>query len=251
MTRALAIAFSLALFALPALAHEEIEYPKVDWKQDGMFGTYDRAALQRGFQVYKQVCSNCHAMKQLSYRNLSDLGYTDDQIKAIAADYKVSDGPDDSGNMFDRPARPSDHFKAPFANEKAARAANGGAYPKDLSLMIKAREGHADYVHALLTGFVPAPTGFTVPTGMYYNKYFEGHLIGMPPPLTDNAVQYADGTPATLDQEAKDVATFLSWAAEPEMETRKKMGLQVLIFLAIFAGIMYAAKRQIWKGVKH
>jgi len=251
MKRLLTLLFAVTL-ALPALAKEEIKYPEINWPQDGMLGTYDRGSLQRGYQVYKQVCSACHAMKQMSYRNLSDLGYTEDQIKTLAAEVTVQDGPDDSGNMFDRPGRPSDHFKAPFANEKAARAANGGAYPKDLSLMVKAREGHADYVHALLIGFEDPPAGFKVPTGMYYNKYFEGHLIGMPSPLSaDGLVSYAGGTVATKDQMAKDVTEFLSWASEPELEARKKMGLQVLIFLGVFAVVMYFAKKQVWKGVKH
>jgi len=251
MKHFLALLFAATL-ALPALAKEEMKYPEVQWPQDGMLGTYDRASLQRGYQVYKQVCSACHAMKQMSYRNLSDLGYTEDQIKSLAAEVTVQDGPDDSGNMFDRPGRPSDHFKAPFANEKAARAANGGAYPKDLSLMVKAREGHADYVHALLIGFEDPPAGFKVPAGMYYNKYFEGHLIGMPSPLSaDGLVSYADGTVATKDQMAKDVTEFLSWASEPELETRKKMGLQVLIFLGVFAVVMYFAKKEVWKGIKH
>lgn len=243
------MAFTLAL---PAMAGgSKIEYPKVDWPQDGMFGTFDRAALQRGFQVYKQVCSACHSMKQLSYRNLSGIGYTDGQIKALAAEVTVQDGPNDDGAMFERPGRPSDRFKSPFANEKAARAANGGAYPKDLSLMIKARHGRSDYVHALLTGYETPPADIKVPTGMYYNKYFEGHLIGMPPPLAEGAVSYADGTPATVEQMSRDVTQFLAWAAEPELESRKKMGFQVLIFLFAFAAIMYAAKKQVWKDIKH
>ncbi len=251
MKRLLIFIFALML-TLPALAHEAAEYPHMDWPQDGLVGTYDRAALQRGYEVYKQVCSACHSMKQLSYRNLSALGYTDAQIKTLAADVTVQDGPNDDGAMFDRPGRPSDHFKSPFANEKAARAANGGAYPKDLSLMVKAREGHADYVYALLTGYADAPADIKVPSGMYYNQAFEGHLIGMPPPLSaDGLVTYADGTPATKAQMARDVVQFLSWAAEPELEMRKKMGLQVLIFLGVFAVIMYFVKKQVWKNLKH
>lgn len=250
MKRITAFLFALVL-AMPVFASEGMEYPKVEWPQDGMLGTFDRAALQRGFQVYKQVCSACHSMKQLSYRNLSALGYDEGQLKAIAAEVTVQDGPNDEGNMFERPGRPSDKFKSPFANEKAARAANGGAYPKDLSLMIKARHGHADYVDALLTGYETPPAVVKVPAGMYYNKYFEGHLIGMPPPLSEGAVQYADGTPATVEQMSKDVTQFLAWAAEPELETRKKMGLQVLIFLGVFTVVMFFAKKQVWRGVKH
>jgi len=208
--RALAILFSFALFAAPAFANEGVELPKMEWHQSGPFGTFDRAQLQRGFQVYKQVCAACHSMKQLSYRNLSALGYDEGQIKAIAAEVMVTDGPNDQGEMFERAGRPSDKFKSPFANEQAARAANGGAYPKDLSLMVKARHGREDYVHALLTGYVTPPEEVKVPEGMYYNKYFEGHLIGMPPPLQEGVVAYADGTTASVDQMAKDVATFLA-----------------------------------------
>lgn len=249
--RLLAILFAAVVFAAPAMANEGMEYPKVDWHQSGPFGTFDRAQLQRGFQVYKQVCAACHSMKQLSYRNLEALGYDEGQIKAIASEYMVSDGPNDQGEMFERAARPSDKFKSPFANEQAARAANGGALPKDLSLMVKARHGREDYVHALLTGYVEPPEGFNVPEGMHYNQYFEGHLIGMPAPLVEGAVSYADGTEASVDQMAKDVATFLAWAAEPEMETRKKMGMQVILFLAVFSVVMYLAKKEVWKSIKH
>jgi ubiquinol-cytochrome c reductase cytochrome c1 subunit len=251
MKRILAFIFALAI-ALPSFAAEEQTYAPQKWPQQGMTGTFDRAALQRGFQVYKQICSACHAMKQLSYRDLSALGYTDGQVKALAADVTVQDGPDDNGAMFDRPGKPSDHFKSPFPNEKAARAANGGAYPKDLSLMIKAREGHADYVYALLTGYTDPPPGVTVPAGLYYNQAFPGHMIGMPPPLSaDGLVTYADGTVATKAQMARDVVQFLSWAAEPELEERKKMGLQVLIFLGVFTIVMWFVKKQIWEGIKH
>jgi ubiquinol-cytochrome c reductase cytochrome c1 subunit len=246
-----------ALFALllslshPVLAAgSKIEYPEMEWHHAGMFGTFDRAQLQRGFQVYKQVCAACHSMRQLSYRNLSALGYDEGQIKAIAAEYQVTDGPNDAGEMFERAARPSDKFKSPFVNEQAARAANNGAYPKDLSLITKARHGGADYLHALLTGYVAPPEGFEVPDGMYYNKYYEGHLIAMAPPLLEGVVSYADGTEASVEQMSQDVSAFLTWAAEPEMETRKKMGLQVLIFLAVFSVIMYLVKKEVWKNVK-
>lgn len=249
--RLLAILFAAAVFAAPAMANEGVEYPKIEWHQSGPFGTFDRAQLQRGFQVYKQVCAACHSMRQLSYRNLEALGYDEGQVKAIASEYMVTDGPNDQGEMFERAARPSDKFKSPFANEQAARAANGGALPKDLSLMVKARHGREDYVHALLTGYTQPPEGFTVPEGMHYNKYFEGHLIGMPAPLVEGAVSYADGTEASVDQMAKDVATFLAWAAEPEMETRKKMGMQVILFLAVFSVVMYLAKKEVWKKIKH
>ena len=251
MTRLFSIFSVVLLLSAPAwAAGSTVHYPEQDWHHAGVFGTFDRASLQRGFQVYKQVCAACHGMRQLSYRNLEALGYSEDQVKAIASEYMVTDGPNDEGEMFERPARPSDRFKSPFANEKAARAANGGAYPKDLSLIAKARHGGEDYLYALLTGYQEPPNGFDVPEGMYYNKYFEGHLIAMAPPLMEGAVSYADGTEATVPQMAHDVSTFLAWAAEPALETRKKMGLQVLIFLAVFSVIMYLAKKEVWKNVK-
>lgn len=232
--------------AIPAYAKGAESPPAQQWPQNGPFGTYDRAALQRGFQVYKEVCSACHAMRKVRYRNLADLGYSADQIKAIAAQYTVMDGPNDEGEMFERPARPSDAFKSPFANDNAAKAGNGGALPPDLSLIVKAREGGADYIYGLLTGFVPAPLGHEVPDGKYWNRYFPGNVISMAPPLTDGQVSYSDGSPQTVSQYTRDVTQFLAWAAEPELETRKRTGVKVLIFLAVMAGVFYAAKRKIW-----
>ena len=222
--------------------------PMAGWPQEGAFGTFDRAALQRGFQVYKQVCSNCHSLKQLSYRNLADLGFSDKEVKAIAAGYTVTDGPNDQGEMFQRPARPSDAFAKPFPNDQAARAANNGALPPDLSLIVKARHGHADYIYSLLTGFGLAPShGEKVADGLYYNPYFPGHQIAMPSPLQADAVTYADGTPASVEQEARDVTQFLAWAAEPEMEARKQTGARVIVFLVLLAGVMYLLKRSFWR----
>jgi ubiquinol-cytochrome c reductase cytochrome c1 subunit len=224
--------------------------PSAGWTHTGAFGTFDRAALQRGFQVYKQVCSVCHSMKLVSYRDLADLGFSEPEIKAIAADYQVTDGPNDDGEMFQRPATPADHFVSPFANDKAARAANHGALPPDLSLVIKARHEHEDYVYSLLTGFGQTPpAGETIAAGMYYNPYFAGHQIAMPAPLKDDSVTYADGTKATVEQEARDVVQFLSWAAEPKMEVRKRTGLKVVLFLIVFAGFMYGVKRKVWKDL--
>ncbi len=235
-----------------ALAAEDAEHPKeLEWQHKGITGTFDRSALQRGFQVYKQVCSACHSMRQLHYRDLSALGYNEAELKSIAAEYTVQDGPNDEGEMFDRPARPADHFHNPFANENAARAANGGAYPKDLSLMAKARHGGEDYIYSLLTGYTEPPEGVKVPAGLYYNPYFPGRQIAMPPPLVaDDQVSYADGTKATKEQMAKDVATFLTWAAEPKLEERKKMGLQTIIYLTALAIVMYFTKKQIWAKMK-
>jgi ubiquinol-cytochrome c reductase cytochrome c1 subunit len=226
--------------------------PKIDWSFTGPFGTFDRASLQRGFQVYNEVCSACHSMNLMSYRDLEGpaaLGYSEDEVKAIAATKQVTDGPNDQGEMFQRPGRPADRFVAPFANEKAARAANGGALPPDLSVIIKAREGGPDYVHDILTGFRDAPAGFSMAQGMNYDVYFPGHQIAMPPPLTDNRVTFADGTPATIDQEARDVATFLTWASEPTMEERKRTGAKVIIFLLVMTGVLYGAKRRVWSDL--
>jgi len=246
------IALSLALAAGAARAEEAIDLLKQQWSFDGLFGTYDRASLQRGFQIYKEVCSNCHALSLLAYRNLGDAGgpgFTEDEIKAIAADYKVQDGPNDQGDMFDRPARPSDHFVKPFPNEKAARANNNGAYPPDLSLIVKARKGGADYVYSILNGYGETPPGVTVAEGMNYNKYFPGNQIAMPQPLQPNQVTYADGTPASLQQEAHDVATFLTWASEPKLEARKRVGLETMLFLIVLTGLLYAVKRKVWAAV--
>ncbi len=245
-----ALAMVGALFvAAPAQASEEMHYAKQEWHHKGAFGTYDRAALQRGFQVYKEVCSACHSLKFVSYRNLAALGYSPAQIKAVAAEASITDGPNDDGEMFDRPGRPSDRFKSPFANDKAARAANGGALPPDLSLVVKARPAGEDYLYALLTGYEEPPEGTALMAGMHWNKAFPGHQLAMAPPLTDDRVVYADGTKATVAQEAHDVVTFLAWAGEPHMEERKAMGFKVVLFLAAFAGIMFAAKRKVWAKV--
>lgn len=224
--------------------------PKQVWPDEGVFGAYDKAALQRGFQVYREVCSNCHSLKFVAYRDLEDLGYTPDQVKAVAASVTVQDGPNDEGQMFDRPGRPSDHFKSPFPNEKAARAANNGALPPDMSLLIKAREYGKDYVYAILNGYETAPSCVAMNPGMNWNKYFPPHQIAMPKPLNDGQVQFGDGTPNNLQQEARDVAQFLAWASEPHMEQRKEMGIKVLLYMFVFIGVMAAAKRKIWEDVR-
>jgi ubiquinol-cytochrome c reductase cytochrome c1 subunit len=226
----------------PALAKQE-------WHHTGITGTFDRAELQRGFQVYSNVCAACHGLSLLSYRHLAGIGYGEAELKAIAAKVQVADGPNDQGEMFERPGLPSDRFKKPYPNDKASRAANGGALPPDLSLMVKARSGAEDYVYSLLTGYEPAPADVKVPEGQYYNKAFAGHLISMPPPLNEGAVSYADSTNATVPQMARDVTTFLAWAAEPTLEARKRMGAKVLVFLLVFAGLMYLVKKKIWSTV--
>lgn len=232
-------------------AGEKIEYPDREWSFEGMLGTFDRAQLQRGYQVYREVCSACHGLKRVYFRNLEALGYSEAQIKAVASEYMVTDGPNDEGEMFQRPGRPSDHFVSPYPNVQAARAMNNGAYPPDLSLITKARAGGADYIAALLSGYSDPPAGVELMPGMYWNEYFSGHQIAMPSQFTDGMLSYADGTEATVEQMSMDIAAFLTWAAEPSMEVRKQMGIKVLIFLSIFAFILYLVKKKIWRDVKH
>jgi ubiquinol-cytochrome c reductase cytochrome b/c1 subunit len=242
--------------------------PAQKWSFSGPFGKYDRGTLQRGLKVYKEVCSACHALSYIAFRNLAEAGgpgYSEAQAKAFAEDYKIKDGPDDKGEMFERPGRPADYFPSPFPNEQAARANNGGAAPPDLSLITKARsykrgfpmfvidffsqyqEQGPDYVDAILQGFEDKPpAGFTLPEGSYYNKYFPGHAIKMPKPLNDGQVTYDDGSPATVAQYAKDVTTFLMWAAEPHMEARKRLGLQVFVFLILLTVLLYFTKKKVW-----
>ena len=248
--RLLVLPFLLLIPFKPLQSAEMVDPIKVDWSFKGLTGTFDRASQQRGLQVYKEVCSGCHGMRLLAYRNLKSIGYNDDEIKAFAADNSVNTINDD-GEVVERPARPSDKFVSPYPNDKAARAANGGAYPPDLSLIVKARPDGANYLHALLTGYVDAPAEKKVPDGMYYNKYYSGNLIGMPQPLYDDGVEYADGTKATPDQMAKDVTAFLAWASEPEMEDRKRLGISVMLFLLLLTALSYFAMKQIWAPIKN
>ncbi|WP_435639959.1 cytochrome c1 [Micavibrio aeruginosavorus] len=230
--------------------HGHVDLPKVDWSSNGIFGTYDRASLQRGFQVYREVCSACHGMDRLSYRDLAALGYSEGEIKAIAASYMITDGPNEDGEMFERAGRPSDRFKNPYPNENAAKSVNNGALPADLSLVAKARKGGPDYIHALLTGYTQAPAGKELLPGQHWNKYMSGNVIAMPAPLIDGQVAYEDtNTPQTVDQYAKDVSHFLEWAAEPKMEVRKQTGLKAFLFLLVFTGVAYAVKRKIWSSL--
>ena len=238
-------------FNLAGAAGSKIDIPKYDWSWKGFFGTYDRSAAQRGLKVYKEVCSGCHSMNLIAYRNLGDLGFSEQQIKAIASDSLVEDGPNEDGDMFEREAIPSDRFANPYPNDNAARAANNGAYPPDLSLIVKARPKGADYIHSLLLGYKDTPTDFKVPEGMWYNKYMEGHLIAMPAPLIDGAIEYDDGTEPTLEQLSSDVTTFLAWAAEPSLEHRKRLGIKVLLFLIALFILTYISKEKIWRDIKH
>ena len=245
------LAVSMAAMPVaPAEAAGEAKHPAaIDWSFDGLFGTYDRNALRRGYQVYVEVCAACHSMNQIAFRNLSQPGgpeFSDAEVKALAKQYIVEDGPDDYGDMFERDALPKDKFPSPYPNENAARAANGGAYPPDLSLITKARGGGPDYVHALLSGYEDAPEGVEMRAGLYYNPYMAGGKIAMVPPLMDELVEYSDGTEATVEQMSLDVTHFLNWAAEPELEARKRTGFMVLIYLTIFAGLMYFSMRTIW-----
>jgi ubiquinol-cytochrome c reductase cytochrome c1 subunit len=249
---ALAAVMALALMqGGVALAQEEAPPPPhQQWSFEGVFGTYDPAALQRGFQVYKEVCAACHPVKHLYFRDLTAIGYTEDQVKGIAAQYQVADGPNDQGEMYQRPGKPSDPIPGPFPNDQAARAANNGALPPDQSLIVKQREGGPDYIYGIVTGYKDAPAGIKMNPNMYYNEYFPGHQIAMPPPLiADGQLTYADGTTATIPQMAHDVTTFLAWASEPNLDERHRMGAKVILFLVIVAAVFYAAKRRIWAAL--
>ena len=284
--RALVTACALAVSSAGALAAGGGHHiDKQDWSFSGPFGGFDKAQLQRGFQVYKEVCASCHGLKYVAFRNLGEegaLGYDEDQIKALAAEYEVEDGPNEDGEMFMRAAKPFDRFPSPFANDEEAKSANGGAMPPDLSLITKARSANvgpdtgielftdlvrmvwhpltayqeygADYLYALLTGYeeeVPAELEQEVGDKYYNVNYGSGIAIGMAPPLSDELVEYTDGTPMTTDQYARDVTAFLMWAAEPKLEERKQVGVNALIFLVVFAVLMFFTKRKLWSGVKH
>lgn len=252
--------------------HFPIHKPKqVEWSFAGPFGTYDKAQLQRGLKVYKEVCSACHSMDLVAFRTLEDLGYSEAQVKAFAAEYTIEDGPNDDGDMFERPGLPSDYFTPPFPNMQAAAASNGGAAPPDFSLIAKARgvergfptfifdiftqyaENGPDYIYSLLTGYdEEPPAGMEIAEGTHYNPYFiGGKSLAMAAPLSDDQVTYDDGAPQTVDQYSRDVSAFLMWAAEPHLESRKKTGFRVMVFLILFAGLMYATKRRVWANVPH
>jgi len=220
-----------------------------EWSFAPPFGHYDKAQLQRGYRVYKEICANCHSMRLLSYRNLGEPGgpgFSPEAVETLAAQAQITDGPNDKGEMFQRPGRPSDRFRSPYPNDQAARVANNGALPPDLSVMAKAREGGPDYIYALLTGYEQPPADMEMSKGMQYNTAFPGHQIAMPNPLVDGVIPYTDGTKPTVDNYAKDVSAFLMWAAEPKLEERYKVGARIMIFLLVFAVIMYLSKRAVW-----
>ena len=246
------LTLAAAPFSLPVLAAGggDVTLRSADWSFSGPFGTFDKASMQRGFQAYKEVCAGCHSMDYIAFRNLADLGYNEAEIKAIAAEYEVVDGPNDEGEMFTRPAIPADRIPSPYPNENAARSANNGAYPPDLSLIFKARANGADYLYSLLTSYHEAPEGTDVPDGMYYNTAYSGNLIAMPQPLYGDDVEYADGADTSMDAVAMDLVQFLAWTAEPAMEERKRTGVAVMIFLILLSGLSYGAMRFIWADVK-
>jgi len=232
---------------------EKVEYLKTDWSFKGLFGKFDRGSLQRGYQVYTEVCASCHSMKYLSYRNLSEKGgpeFSEPVAKAIAASFEVTDGPNADGEMFTRPGKLSDKFVMPYDNVKAAQAANGGAYPPDMSVLVKARGGGVDYIYSLLQGYEDPPSGITLDDGVYYNKYMYGNKIKMAAPLSDGIVEYGDGTSATVEQMSKDVTTFLMWAAEPHLETRHRMGFKAIVYLIILTILVYFSMKKIWSRVE-
>jgi ubiquinol-cytochrome c reductase cytochrome b/c1 subunit len=274
MTRnliALSLAAGVAFTALPAAAQEAPPPPppRLTWSFSGPFGMYDEGQLQRGFKIYREVCSNCHSMNFVSFRNLADAGgpgFSEAQAATVAAEYKIKDI-DDKGQPIERAGRPADYFPSPFPNAAAA-AATYGVAPPDMSTLAKARgytrgfpwfifdiftqyqELGPDYIHAILNGYTDPPKGFKLPDGGHYNKYFPGHSIAMPQPLQDGQVKYDDGTPETLDQYGKDVAAFLMWAAEPKLDQRHRTGFQVLIFLIVLSGLMYFTKKKVWHEVE-
>ena len=241
----LIIVFPFSVFA----EETKIELIKNNWSFKGLFGTFDRASLQRGYQVYKEVCSGCHSIQHLSYRNLAEKGgpeFSIEEAKAIAAQDEIEDGPNSDGEMFTRPARLSDKFVKPYPNVQASTAANGGAYPPDMSVLAKARSGGADYLYSLLLGYEEAPAGFELDDGVYYNKFMPGNKIKMSEPLYDEMVEYSDGTSASKEQLAKDVTSFLVWAAEPHLEAQHRMGFKTLLFLLVLITLVYMSKQKIW-----
>ncbi len=249
------IFFSIFLtFSFNSISAEQSEkLLKPVWSFKGFFGKFDRAQLQRGYQVYTEVCAACHSMKYLSYRNLSQPGgpeFSEEQAKIIASQFEVTDGPNSDGEMFTRPARLSDKFAGPYANEQAATAANGGAYPPDMSVLVKARKGGADYIYSVLMGYEDPPSGVILDDGVYYNKYMAGNKIKMSQPLMSGAVEYIDGTEASEEQMSKDVVAFLAWAAEPHLEARHKIGFRAIIYLLIITILVYFSMKKLWSRIE-
>lgn len=254
LTRKALIVATLAGLALgqsvSAMASGGVELKEHDWTFTGPMGKYDRAAQQRGFQVYKEVCSACHGLKYIAFRNLTEIGLTEDEVKAIAAEYTVAGDVDEYGDPTERPGRPEDYLPSPFPNDNAARFSNNGALPPDLSLITKARAGGPDYLYSLLLGYIDQPDDFDLGDGLTYNAYFPGHQIAMAMPLFEDAVEYADGTPATVEQLTEDVTVFLNWAAEPELEARHELGLRVMLFMLALTILVYFSNKRVWADIK-
>ena len=244
---------SLLFLVQNTFAEDKVKLLKVDWSFKGYLGKFDRASLQRGYQVYTEVCASCHSMSYLSYRNLSEKGgpeFSIEQAKAIAANFEVTDGPNDDGDMFTRPARLADKFVNPYRNVKEAMSLNGGAYPPDMSVLVKARSGGANYIYSLLLGYEDPPNGMTLDDGVYYNKYMYGKMIKMAKPLSDGLLEYNDGTEATEEQMSKDVVTFLAWAAEPHLEARHKIGFKAIMYLIILTLLVYLSMKRLWSRIE-
>ena len=251
--KVLFLALFLISFQYHSNAAEKVEYLKTDWSFKGLFGKFDRSSLQRGYQVYTEVCAACHSMQYLSYRNLAEPGgpeFTEEEAKFIAAGFEVLDGPNSEGEMFTRPAKLSDKFVMPYDNVEAAKAANGGAYPPDMSVLAKARKGGADYIYSLLLGYEDPPANIKLDDRVYYNKFMYGNKIKMPVPLSDGLVEYTDGTEATEQQMAKDITVFLMWSAEPHLETRHKTGFRVIVYLIILSILVFLTMKKIWSRVE-
>ncbi len=245
--------FLLSLGNYNVSAAEKTDLIKINWSFNGLFGKFDRGSLQRGYQVYSEVCAACHSMKYLSYRNLSEKGgpeFSVEQAKAIAASFEITDGPNADGEMFTRPGKLSDKFLMPYENDKAAQAANGGAYPPDMSVLVKARGGGANYIYSLLLGYEDPPSGMTLDDGVYYNKYMYGNQIKMAAPLSEGLIEYGDGTEASIEQMSKDVTTFLMWAAEPHLEARHRLGFKAIVYLIILTALVYFSMKKIWSRVE-
>ncbi len=243
LMRILFIMFSLISLCSYAEDFHPTDPKKIEWKFEGITGSFDKEAVQRGYKVYKEVCSACHSMNKIAFRNLKEIGFSEEEVKSIASSYQITDGPSDTGDMFERPGLPSDYFVPPFANKQAAMASNNGAFPPDLSLMIKARHDGANYVYSLLTGY---DSDQADENGLYLNQYFSIGKLSMAPPLSEGLVEYEDGRQSTVENMAYDVVNFLQWAAEPEMEVRHKLGLKVVSFLIILTAFLVLANKRIW-----
>ena len=245
------IIFSFFFLITNLFAEEEMPLKKQNWTFEGIFGRYDNSTLQRGLQIYQEVCSACHGMKRLRFRELKDLGFTNDQIKQYAKTFEILDGPNDLGEKFTRPGEPSDTFVSPYKNKEEAKTTFGGSYPPDLSLLTKAMKNGPDYIYSLLTSYEESPSlDFELTDGLYYNPYYDGKVIAMPPPIYDNVIEYIDGTDANLHQLSYDIVNFLNWAAEPELQKRKSLGLKVLLFLIALTLLLYVTMKEIWLRIE-